>query len=40
MSDETDQLNAPDRPPMTELERIRHSCAVHTAMRAGGFAIW
>ena len=27
MSDETDQLNAPDRPPMTELERIRHSCA-------------
>src|SRR6478672_1932317 len=27
MSDETDQLNAPDRPPMTELERIRHSAA-------------
>src|SRR3954468_1011374 len=27
MSNQTDELNAPDRPPMTELERIRHSCA-------------
>jgi threonyl-tRNA synthetase len=27
MSNQADELNAPDRPPMTELERIRHSCA-------------
>src|SRR5690349_903416 len=27
MSDHADELNPPDRPPMSELERIRHSCA-------------